>query len=248
MPSSLEEIAAMEAAAFASWPSIDGEEDLFGWRLRYGSGYTKRANSANSGAAAMALSDEQIDEVERRYRQRGLQPIFRLVSAMAPVGIDAALERRGFQYVDRSLVMSLPLGPDHAGELPALIDDPEEWLACYAEASGAAVSRQDVHLRMLREIKGRCAFAVERREGRAACVALAVLVEGRLGLFDVATSTQSRRQGLASGLCGKLLAWGLECGAHSAYLQVVAANTPAVRLYEGMGFREAYHYWYRVAD
>lgn len=247
MSASLEEVSGLESAAFASWPAIDGEEDYLGWRLRYGGGYTKRANSANSGAGAATLSAGQIAEVEVRYRQRGLQPIFRLVSATAPAGTDAALEQRGYRHVDRSLVMSLPLDSSHAGELPVLLADPGEWLACYAEASGSAVSQQEIHLRMLRAISGQCAFAVERREGKAACVALGALVEGRLGLFDVATSAQSRRQGLARRTCGKLLAWGLEHGARSAYLQVVAANAPAVKLYEGMGFREAYHYWYRVA-
>lgn len=243
----LEEVSALESAAFASWPAIDGEENHLGWRLRYGGGYTKRANSANSSAGAVALSDEQIAGIEQRYRRRGLPPIFRLVSATAPAGTDDTLERRGYQHVDRSLVMSLSLASARAGEPPTLIDDPAQWLSCYAEAAGAAVSRQEVHLGMLQAIKGQCAFAVERREGKAACVALGVLVEGRLGLFDVVTSAQSRRQGLARGLCSQLLAWGLDRGAHTAYLQVVAANAPAVGLYEGMGFREAYHYWYRVA-
>jgi len=247
MEAGIEEVSTLESAAFASWPALEGEEDQLGWRLRYGGGYTKRANSANSGAGAAALSDEQIDGIARRYRQRGLTPIFRLVSATAPAATDAALERQGYRYVDRSLVLSLPLTAAHAGDPPGLVEDAGEWLAAFTRASGGSATQHDVHLAMLRRIEGRCAFAVERRDGEPVCFALGVLVDGRLGLFDVLTPEQHRRQGLAAELCSRLLAWGRAQGAHSAYLQVVAANAPAITLYEKLGFREAYHYWYRVA-
>ena len=54
---------------------------------------------------------------------------------------------------------------------------------------------------------------------------------------DAATSarTSSRSTG-----------WSAEAGAASAYLQVRAQNTPALRLYESMGFKTAYGYHYRV--
>ena len=38
--------------------------------------------------------------------------------------------------------------------------------------------------------------------------------------------------------------WAREQGAMRAYLQVVAANEPAIALYRGFGFREAYRYDY----
>jgi GNAT superfamily N-acetyltransferase len=43
-----------------------------------------------------------------------------------------------------------------------------------------------------------------------------------------------------------MLGWAQENGARHAYLGVVELNSPARRLYDKLGFREAYRYWYRV--
>ncbi len=41
-----------------------------------------------------------------------------------------------------------------------------------------------------------------------------------------------------------LLEWGAEQGARTAYLQVLADNEPAMRLYERLGFNEHHRYHY----
>jgi ribosomal protein S18 acetylase RimI-like enzyme len=43
-----------------------------------------------------------------------------------------------------------------------------------------------------------------------------------------------------------LLSWAKQQGAQKTYLQVMLNNAPALRLYEKLGFKEAYQYWYRL--
>ncbi len=63
----------------------------------------------------------------------------------------------------------------------------------------------------------------------------------------MATDPAERRKGLSRATLSDLLLWAERRGARGACLQVVAANRPAVRLYESMGFdRELYRYHYRV--
>ena len=57
-----------------------------------------------------------------------------------------------------------------------------------------------------------------------------------VGLSAVHVVEEARRRGLARGLCSALLSWGGERGATRAYVQVLADNTAAIRLYESMGF------------
>ena len=67
-----------------------------------------------------------------------------------------------------------------------------------------------------------------------------------VGIFDIVTTPPLRGRGLGRDLVLHLLSWAQAQGARRSYLQVTLSNTPAPRLYGGLGFREAYQYWYRV--
>ncbi len=257
---------ALESAAFAAWPALD-EAVLAGWRVRHADGYTQRANSANATAAAAPLDDALVGAIEAAYRARGRPAIFRLASLTEHVEADdRRLADLGYRFCDVSLVMTRrldgsddsPDGREADGARPstsmamrrATLDtapDAAAWLAAYRAITGASGPGQDTHLRMLQAIRGATAYGWHRDPARAIACALAVAQDGLLGLFDVATHVDHRRAGLSTQLCHGLMAWGRVRGATQAYLQVVAANANAIRLYERLGFRRAYHYWYRVA-
>lgn len=236
---------ALEAAAFQSWPAID-EAEQHGWRLRWHHGYTKRANSANAGGQAAVLGIDDLRAIEARYRERGLPPIFRIPSFAPVATVDTLLAVRGYRFVDLSWVMARPRAPLADAPEPRLLTDVDDWLARFQDISGKTGADQRRHRELLRAIRAPSAFAVLEEDGEASCCGLGVLVDGRLGLFDIATRAAHRRQGLARRLCLGLMHWGARQGATSSYLQVDATNRPAIRLYEALGFERRYHYWYRV--
>jgi GNAT superfamily N-acetyltransferase len=239
-------IALHEEAAFESWPALETQTRA-GWLLRFGKGYTKRANSANAGAKALQLDEAEITSIEDAYRERGLRPTFRLVSDPALTGTDSLLIERGYRITDLSLVMTASLAAAAPSEDLCFLNDPAAWLELFQQISGKPIEGQAVHLEILRRITHPSAYAVKYQNGTPVSCGLAVLANGCLGLFDIATAATHRGQGLASELCRGLLEWGRGTGAQSAYLQVVGANTAAIRLYESLGYRYAYHYWYRIA-
>jgi GNAT superfamily N-acetyltransferase len=245
----------LEEAAFAAWPA-ERSVDVRGWHLRLDRGYTKRANSANATARASRLTEADVDTVEACFRQRGLTPTFRCPAGL-PTPEDAAendarLARRGYVACEPSLVMTRALpGTDiatGAAAMPviALAPDAATWLGAFQAISDKADAQQAAHRDILARIAHPCAWAMLQHVDRPVCCGLGVLVDGVLGLFDVATAPGHRRKGHAHDLCQGLLAWGARHGARTAFLQVVADNRPAVDLYERLGFRIAYTYHYRV--
>ena len=66
-----------------------------------------------------------------------------------------------------------------------------------------------------------------------------------VGFRGIHVDPAHRRQGLALVVMEALLEWGAEHGATTAYLQVLADNTAAVGLYEGLGFTTPTATWRR---
>jgi N-acetylglutamate synthase len=251
----------LERAAFSAWPALE-DDPREGWALRWAQGYTKRANSANPlGSAARPLTADLIEEIQAWYTARDLPTIFRLPE-MAPHGADAILSQQGYAKVDPSLVLWRELSrldPDLQASPPSTASsrhqvvwstDAASWLADFQAVAGSfkGADAAAQHLRLLQAIQHRCAWGVLHAEGRPVACALGVLSpDGVVGLFDVATLPNHQRRGAARQLCLAVLRWAAEQGgAHTAYLQVVAANAPARALYASLGFTQAYGYHYRV--
>lgn len=242
---SVESCLKLEQAAFAAWPALESMESD-AWVLRFANGYTKRANSANATEIINQLTDQQLEVIESYFRSRHQPPIFRIASFAVDNAVDEKLIQRGYQFNDLSLVMTAAsmglFKPDQSVEFLEVA----EWLDLFQQVSGKIGSGQGTHLCMLESISTPSAFVVIRAAGQPVCCGLAVISDGCIGLFDVATAPAFRKQGLAGKLCETLLHWGVKQGAETAYLQVVANNKAAINLYERLGFRSAYEYWYRI--
>jgi len=57
-----------------------------------------------------------------------------------------------------------------------------------------------------------------------------------LGLYDLRVAPEHRRRGHALAVLARLLEWGAEQGATTAWLHVETDNVPALALYESVGF------------
>lgn len=76
---------------------------------------------------------------------------------------------------------------------------------------------------------------------------VSVFFENRkIGLYDIVVMEQYRCKGLGGKICQAIIDQGIKNGADMAYLQVTSLNEQAVRLYNSLGFKKLYTYWYRV--
>lgn len=239
----------IEEQTLNAWPAL--ETYLYdGWLLRFSNGYTGRANSVNALYPGQLPLDEKIDFCLSLYRERGLQPLFRLTEISQPSELDAELAQRGFTYYNETCVQLLDLSWSGAmaSERAYMLPDRsglESWLHAFHRLNP---TRRDVetHAKLLNAAFGRKCPMILSVKGETVACGLGISDNGYFGLFDIVTDAEHRRKGYGRELTESLLNWGIESYAHTAYLQVMTNNKPALALYAQLGFKELYRYWYRV--
>jgi len=235
----------IEEAGLNAWPAL--RQILYdGWVLRFSKGYTKRANSANALYPSAIDTREKVAFCEAQYRARELRPIFR-ITPFAPADLDGILEARGYERIDTTLVLHLDLSQsattssEHVRETS--LDD---WLPIFCHLKSSPLDAHHTHREILEAIPGKRYPASLAASGEPVSCGLGVLEDDFFGLFDVVTAPEHRNRGHGTALLSSILNWAQENGARHAYLGVVELNSPARRLYDKLGFRKVYRYWYRV--
>ncbi len=241
-------IRGMEEISLTAWPSLQ-TVCYDGWLLRFAGGYTRRANSVSPIYDSTRPLDEKITHCERLYYGRSLPTIFKMTEAACPADLDAVLEARDYQADAHTSVQTVELAQvdfAHAGKLTFSTQPTDDWLEAFCRLNTTDPARIPLMRHMLANIIPAVTYAALVREGEIAAVGLAVADGTYVSLFDLVVDARWRGQGLGQALVLGLLQWGQAHGAQAGYLQVMLNNAPALRLYEKIGFREVYHYWYRV--
>jgi ribosomal protein S18 acetylase RimI-like enzyme len=211
----------LEHAAALGWPGVE-QQWLGGWLLRFGHGSTRRANSAvpllpSPGRDTRAIADW--------YAARGAQALIAAPDRLFAVPPGAPSD-------GENLVMTRQLATPGASRSTAvaLTSRPgDDWVAIHPRRVPLDV--------LTAVVDGEVAFATvaDAAVGRGA-VTPAPDGTRWAGLSSVHVAEAARRRGLARTVCDALLDWAIGCGATRAYVQVLAENDPAIRLYESMGF------------
>jgi GNAT superfamily N-acetyltransferase len=220
-----------------------------GWLVRFSRGYARRANSVNAIYPSTLPIDEKVAYCEALYAASGYETYFKISPAVQPTDLDARLEDRGYEREAETSVQVVDLaGADDSTDEAVTIAErlDSAWIADYCQLNRVPDRHVDTLTQLLGLIKPSTGFATYRHGGETVAVGLAVRERDHVGLFDIVTEPSARNQGIGRRLVSALLRWGREGGATRGYLQVMLTNSPALHLYEKLGFREAYRYWYRV--
>jgi ribosomal protein S18 acetylase RimI-like enzyme len=248
-------LAAIEDASLnASAPT----EQLWvdGWLLRLCPGKAKRARSINAVAAGRRPLAGKIAQAQALYAAAGLPCYVRLTPFTQPPGLEAQLAAAGFEREDDTRVMVARLdGAAHGSAAAAPLaagctvqrSGPEDYAEAVGAVRGSPAGERAAHARRVRHSPVPYVGQVLRRQADGTVLAGGQWArEGRyVGLYDVFTAPEHRRQGHAHALCAAMLADAAAAGAQWAYLQVEAGNHAARSIYRRLGFVEAYGYHYR---
>jgi ribosomal protein S18 acetylase RimI-like enzyme len=237
----------IEELSLNAWPAL--QVVLYdGWVLRFANGYTRRANSVNPLYLSRQDVEEKIRSCEHIYRGNGLSVIFKMTPESFPQGLDDLLAQKGYVVDATTSVQTLDLGSIEAPTCAARLETTlaETWLSDQCRLSKVDDRKRVIAGQMLKSIVPTTCYASIDEGGRAVACGMGVLEDGYLGIYDIVTDEEHRGRGYGKQMMLNLLSWAKRSGAKTAYLQVMLNNPPALHLYEKLGFREVYQYWYRV--
>jgi N-acetylglutamate synthase len=242
----------VEELSLSAWPALQTE--LYdGWALRFAEGYTKRSNSVNALYPGTLGLDEKILRCEEAYAAQALPAVFKILGCPEQERLDAALAERGYARMDETAVRTLnwsALEPAPWGDprvegvaLGSAFDEP--WIEAFCACSGKEASGGTIK-KILANVLCEKIVAAKAEGGRIVGCGYGAVERGYVGVFDIVVDPAFRGRGYGRQIVGSILGRAKELGADRAYLQVVSGNAPAERLYDELGFREAYRYWYRT--
>jgi len=221
-----------------------------GWVLLFANGYTRRANSVCPLYPSALGLQEKIAECESRYSSLGLPASFKLLESTG-LGLDEALEQRGYRYDMPTDVMAMDLRgkafPFGGCETTGGVDD--AWLDAYfAFSNYTEDSAKATATQILANVRSPMVCGRIVKGGTSVACGIGVIERGFMGLNKIVVDERERGKGFGREICESLLAAGISVGAHTAYLQVAQENQGAVSLYTKLGFSRKYTYWYRIKD
>lgn len=246
------EIKTIEDLSLNAWPSY--QMQLYdGWILRFSHYYTHRTNCVEQIGSAQIPWEDKINYCERIYRRWNTPCIFKITPLTDPA-FDRLLEENGYHIEHMTDVMCCTPGNDffyprhEEVEIEKRISD--EWIdALFSIKENATVTHLKIVPSMYAAIPKDVLCARIRKGGRIIATGLGILDRDQIGIYAINVDKKYRRQGYARKICESLLNEGHKHpGVDKSYLQVVSDNTPAIALYESLGFKKEYQYWFRVKE
>ncbi|UCC45724.1 MAG: GNAT family N-acetyltransferase [Candidatus Zixiibacteriota bacterium] len=244
----MQTITRLEELSLNSWPAL-ASIHYDGWIIRLADRFTDRSNSVWPLYESTLDPEQKISRCESLYGGFRQPAVFRINTSDFPLQLDRRLQDLGYSLKTITSVqtrriddLSLDERDGNVNIDTTLTDDWSDDVSTFV----ALGDRKSIYHRILGRIMLPTAYATLRIGSSLAAIGLGVLEDGHLGIYGMVTHPTFRRQGLARRVLNSLLNWARSCGASVAYLHVEEDNTPALSLYEAIGFEEVYQYWYRV--
>ena len=257
----IDEIRTLEKKAANGWVAFETHE-YDGWEMRFGNGYTGRANSVSVFEDSTKRLEDKVVYCENLYKAQGLPCNFKVTDADKE--LSEYLLHRGYKVVTPSDVMILDTDSeefakvlsdegiaDNAEAFKDVIfsDEPAEWFDSYFEFEGFTDEKKiETYKQFHANTKVTKLYVTLLHEGKVAAVA-SCAIEGEYSLLhNVIVDKKYRGLGLGKKLCLAAILKSKEMGAKYSYLQVIKDNDVAVNLYNKLGYKKVYEYCYLKQD
>jgi RimJ/RimL family protein N-acetyltransferase len=241
-------IKTLEELSFNAWPAL--QTKLYdGWILRFANGYTKRSNSINPIYHSTLQLQRKIEICENEYKRQSLPVVFKLTHDSHPQGIDNELARRNYFRLDETSVRVLEMSHYQYRKPEGILIENvfnDEWFKDFVNCSSL---ENKIYQRTAKEILfnilGKVIIVRKKIEDKTVGCGYGAIERGYIGIFDIVVDKNYRGKGFGQDIMDGILSAAIDEKIENAYLSVVVDNVPAESLYQKLGFKEIYRYWYR---
>jgi ribosomal protein S18 acetylase RimI-like enzyme len=237
----------IEELSMNAWPSIQTVV-YDGWIIRLANGYTKRANSVNPIYPSKINLEEKIEYCKKLYTKYNLPTVYKLVECNEHKMIDKKLETLNYEIVDITSVQicnDIKILEKNYSGINVNIDFTGEWINGFIGCNNIKTKFIETLKIMLKNITGNKIVVYKELDKEIVGCGYGVIENGYIGLFDIVVKENERGNGYGKEIVQSILSVAGNGGIKKSYLQVVNNNEIAKRLYEKIGYREEYKYWYR---
>src|SRR5699024_5744173 len=240
MPTKEETNKLIEMIAARAWPAKKTKK--YGkWLLRAHDGVTKRANSVLT-LGEIPKEKDWLFHIEQFYQSQGLTPCF-YITESSPAALKSVLDKQQYE-VDTELCI-LSVRPELIINKVSLQTEwdlkiePEvsaTWMHAFMLLEGHDVQNIEAFTDIFRAIPLVKGFLALKMRNEIIAVATIATEDGWGYVSNVVVSHKYRRRGVASQLMLHLALWAKNHHTESLFMQVLADNEPALRLYDTLGF------------
>ena len=237
----------IEELSMDAWASI---KTCFydGWVIRISNGYTYRSNSVNLIYPSKINLEEKIKYCDELFTLHNLPVVYKVIDCEEHRIIEKRLEQLNYLKVFETSIQVYEklenLENDYDG---IFVSDSftDEWIECVIEFNNVEEkymsTSKTIHNNIVRE-----KIVVQKKiDDKIVGCGYGVISSNYVGLFDIVIKKEVRGMGFGKEIVKTILSKALQRGVTNSYLQVVTTNSLALHLYEKLGFKEKYRYWYR---
>lgn len=248
------DIKTIEDLSLNAWPSHQMQV-YDGWIIRYSYFYTHRTNSVEQIGPSSLPLPEKIEYCEQIYRRWNTPSIFKITPLSHPL-LEPLLIEQGYHIEHSTDVMILDLENEYnyieeTHTIPIKVQHhiAPAWIESLFQLKGTTnpIHRKIVPSMYAAIPKDVIAISI-RKKGKRIATGLGILDRDYIGIYAIHVTEEYRHRGYAATVIHTLISEGIKSGATKAYLQVVSDNTPALNLYQKIGFKKLYTYWFRVKN
>ncbi|UYP01318.1 GNAT family N-acetyltransferase [Oceanotoga sp. DSM 15011] len=241
-----------EQVTLNAWPALN-EYYMDGWLLRFSNGFTKRANSVNILYDSNDDLEYKLKKCEGIYEKMNLRPIFKLTDSTHY--IKEFLESHDYTPIGKSDVQLLHISHDDISfeeksdsELVCFEEFNEEWFEIFCNMKNLNLEQRSTAKKMFEKMLNESLYIILKRNENIIGIAMAVFESEFVGVFDLIINEDFRRLGHGEYIMNFILNYSSERGYRKSYLQVLSDNESAFKLYEKLGYKTVYNYYYMVKN